>query len=281
MDFGAIRVVSSLLYTYKAIHAVSKKLPRINTIESPMPDVSLTYLDAFDNFIKLFVKEVLKVKKPLNYEKLIPKDYPFLRSAGPNGPISGLAVQPDCWLHACDFQRRPKDSPLKLWIEHLNHEHLIEGIMDVASEYEKLGPMPYTANAPRISRRLAQWNPLSYSLEDLINGTRDFTARRKDEVLSFGKLVFLREPAGKVRVIAIVDSLRQWALKPVHDLLYDFCKKFPGDASMSQDASTWEFAQKGNKEIFSYDLSSATDMIPKSLYLSAMKPILGWPACKL
>lgn len=36
-------------------------------------------------------------------------------------------------------------------------------------------------------------------------------------ILPLGRLVQLFEAAGKVRVIAIVDPITQWVLKPIHD----------------------------------------------------------------
>lgn len=54
---------------------------------------------------------------------------------------------------------------------------------------------------------------------------------------SLGRLSFKEEAAGKLRVFAIIDSLSQMILKPLHDSLFEICKAFPADSTFDQNAA--------------------------------------------
>lgn len=86
---------------------------------------------------------------------------------------------------------------------------------------------------------------------------------------SLGKLGFLPEPAGKIRVFAMVDSLTQMLLKPLHDAIFSILKEIPQDGTHDQMAPAFllikETSNRGLSEFFSYDLSAATDRFPISL----------------
>jgi hypothetical protein len=43
------------------------------------------------------------------------------------------------------------------------------------------------------------------------------------------------EAAGKIRVIAIVDPITQWVLKPLHDWLFSILANIPQDGTFNQD----------------------------------------------
>lgn len=83
---------------------------------------------------------------------------------------------------------------------------------------------------------------------------------------TLSKLHNLCEPAGKVRTIAIVDYWTNFVLKPLHDWMFDLLKCLPQDATFDQEGRVEEFASRGYKEVYSYDLKSATDLIPLALY---------------
>lgn len=80
-----------------------------------------------------------------------------------------------------------------------------------------------------------------------------------------GKLGFLPEPAGKIRVFAMVDSLTQMLLAPLHEAIFEMLKRIPQDGTFDQLAPAKLLASRGLKDIFSYDLSAATDRFPVSL----------------
>jgi hypothetical protein len=90
-----------------------------------------------------------------------------------------------------------------------------------------------------------------------------------------GRLHPIDEAAGKVRVVAICDYFTQVALKPIHDFLFSILRTIPSDATFDQDGKLEEFSKRGYTDCYSYDLKSATDLIPRQLYSSIMRPMLG------
>lgn len=92
----------------------------------------------------------------------------------------------------------------------------------------------------------------------------------------FGRLVKLMEAAGKIRVIAIVDPITQWVLKPIHDWLFSILANIPQDGTFNQDlpiAKLWK--QNRGKYIGSCDMTAATDRLPVILQAHLLSHILG------
>lgn len=80
-----------------------------------------------------------------------------------------------------------------------------------------------------------------------------------------GKLSIVEEP-GKLRVVAMVDSITQWVLYPLHRALFKILEVIPQDGTFDQLAPVNKMMvamrERGAKNVWSYDLSSATDRIP-------------------
>lgn len=282
-DTNFIRIVISLLFSYRAYHVPMKPLPRIDSILATVSERASSsdfIYSVFRRYVKIWMNRFLAVKKVWSTEDVIPASYPYLTSSGPNSPISGMGLAADAYLHACDFSTNT-ESPVRKWLATLGMDHFVEMIQDAAMEFSKGLSTGINITVPKVSPKLLRNNPLKYGEEDLLNGTRSFWPNSVEQGLCFGKLHFLNEPAGKVRVIATADSIRQWLLKPIHDLIYDLLRKLPADGTFNQDRSVWDFALLGNKKIYSFDLSAATDMIPVHLYRVVMEPLLGEPLCSL
>jgi hypothetical protein len=79
---------------------------------------------------------------------------------------------------------------------------------------------------------------------------------------SIGKLGLKDEPAGKIRVFAMVDCFTQWAMKPLHDYLFAILRVIPQDGTFDQLAPISLLQAKGHRRFWSLDLSSATDRLP-------------------
>jgi hypothetical protein len=102
----------------------------------------------------------------------------------------------------------------------------------------------------------------------------------KENPSPVGKLSIKEEPAGKLRVFAMVDVWTQSILKPLHTFLFKFLGKLPNDGTMDQRASVERCFVKSSKtgQSFGYDLSAATDRLPISLQskiLDVLVPGLG------
>lgn len=90
-----------------------------------------------------------------------------------------------------------------------------------------------------------------------------------------GKLSFIPEPAGKIRVVAMVDSLTQMILRPLHDAVFEILRKIPQDGTFDQVAPAYRLAAKKFKALWSYDLSAATDRFPVCLQQALLSYLIG------
>lgn len=84
-----------------------------------------------------------------------------------------------------------------------------------------------------------------------------------------GKLSVKEEP-GKLRVFAMVDSLTQWLLYPLHRMIFDkVLRLIPQDGTFDQIAPVKRLIAilQGGRDhrVWSFDLSAATDRIPVML----------------
>jgi hypothetical protein len=117
----------------------------------------------------------------------------------------------------------------------------------------------------------------SYSGKKIFSNTLkmlDFTLRSD---ASAGRLACKIEPAGKVRVFAMVDILTQNILKPFHLILSKILKALPNDGTFDQEAMVNRAADKATlyKAAYCYDLSAATDRLPIIIQVSIVKSLLG------
>lgn len=94
-----------------------------------------------------------------------------------------------------------------------------------------------------------------------------------------GRLAALNEPAGKVRVIAMLDPFTQWLMYPLHSALFKLFKKIPMDGTMDQIAPLnrlMSMLQKSDqKNVYSFDLSAATDRLPVKIQALILDYMLG------
>jgi hypothetical protein len=90
-----------------------------------------------------------------------------------------------------------------------------------------------------------------------------------------GKLSVKPEAAGKLRIFAIGDWWTQTLLSPLHKAMEKVLSHFPQDATFDQEGKTKEFASRGYQKFWSFDLTSATDLIPQQVYIPVMAVLLG------
>lgn len=75
-----------------------------------------------------------------------------------------------------------------------------------------------------------------------------------------GRLGCSLEGSGKRRIFAIGNYINQRLLKAIHDWFSTLLRKLPTDGTFDQTAPLVRL--KGSREVFSYDLSAATDRWP-------------------
>jgi hypothetical protein len=127
---------------------------------------------------------------------------------------------------------------------------------------------------PNYKEFCASYNKRLLLTQDQPNLLMDFF----DQHVSLGRLGLKEEPAGKVRVFAIVDFLTQWLLKPLHKYLFSFLKRIPMDGTFNQLAPVLrliDLQKKKNLPLYSLDLSAATDRFPVDLQKEILNYIFG------
>lgn len=94
-----------------------------------------------------------------------------------------------------------------------------------------------------------------------------------------GRLALKEEAAGKVRVFALVDSVTQSALKPLHEWLFSILRQIPNDGTFDQMASVKRSQEKAQQSgmAYSFDLSAATDRLPAKLSASILENLTQVP----
>lgn len=88
-----------------------------------------------------------------------------------------------------------------------------------------------------------------------------------------GKLHAKEEPAGKVRLFAMVDAPTQWVLYPLHEFIMEQLREIPQDGTFDQTKPLG--ALIGSKCLYSYDLTAATDRLPIALQIRLLGVLLG------
>jgi hypothetical protein len=92
-----------------------------------------------------------------------------------------------------------------------------------------------------------------------------------------GKIATKVEPAGKVRVFAIVDYWSQCALKPLHDFVFGVLRSIPQDGTFDQERPVKSLLKRAPKgAVFhSLDLSAATDRCPVVIQEAVVAVMFG------
>jgi hypothetical protein len=64
---------------------------------------------------------------------------------------------------------------------------------------------------------------------------------------ALGKLGLKQEPAGKVRVFAMVDPWTQWLLAPLHKRVFSILRRIPQDGTFNQVKPVERLLESGRK----------------------------------
>jgi hypothetical protein len=108
-------------------------------------------------------------------------------------------------------------------------------------------------------------NQIGGVILDIAKGKGISDKKLTDKTKFLGKLGFKVEPAGKIRVFAMVDPFTQWALKPLHLWLFSILKKNHTIDATFNHTGPLSRVPVGKSSVYSYDLSAATDRLPVSL----------------
>lgn len=105
----------------------------------------------------------------------------------------------------------------------------------------------------------------------------DFPRLRKS-VSYLGKIGEKKEAAGKVRLFAMTDIWTQWALRPLHDQIFQILTLLRDqDGTFDQERPVKLLLRRFHKHTVyhCYDLSAATDRLPISIQVELLRPLIG------
>nr|QTW92172.1 RNA-dependent RNA polymerase [Colletotrichum higginsianum mitovirus 1] len=93
----------------------------------------------------------------------------------------------------------------------------------------------------------------------------------------FGQFSLKEEAAGKLRIFAIVDSITQNMLAPLHSFMFSVLRLIPNDGTFDQEASIRRSQEKSviAGKAYSFDLSAATDRLPVDLSVKILSKIFS------
>jgi hypothetical protein len=270
-NLNSIRVYSTVLQSYKTLKGIYKE-PDLSTIQAPRYEgfPSTEVYDKLDKFCSILGPDMGPIE-PIRHVpsseigfKVNPSAFPITLKAGPN---SSLAILSSYW------------DAIALWMKRFDASPLIPArdrdIINFMSYFENFAPDILTFIKKIVN------STHSVSLDDLssidLNAHPNKVKPLLDKVmkLKVSKLSLKYEAAGKIRVFAIVDYWTQEALRPLHEKIFSVLKSLPTDATFNQNKAVKEFSERYYRTVYSFDLKSATDLIPLQLYDVVLSPILG------
>ncbi|QDB74989.1 MAG: RNA-dependent RNA polymerase [Epicoccum nigrum mitovirus 1] len=95
--------------------------------------------------------------------------------------------------------------------------------------------------------------------------------------LGLSQFAIKEEAAGKLRLFALMDSITQSVMSPLHDYMFDLLRLIPNDGTFDQEASIVRSQEKAVSSgcAYSFDLTAATDRLPVVLTAFIFTTIVG------
>ena len=230
-----IRFWHSLFSLYRVLQIPGKF--KINTITDPFSGSEKFLNDLISLSLKTpWSKKILEISSKCN---LAPTTFHFSGKASPSNVNSSQGILSDIYLL-------------------LSHP---EGDIVFNNLLKYLETIGVVWNTKMFLSRL---NDAKEIIIRLPEGSLPF---KKSMVTPFGQFAIKKEAAGKIRVFALVDSITQSVMKPLHLGLFAILKQLPNDGTFDQDASVTRCAIKAQEagKAYSFDLSAATDRLPVGL----------------
>lgn len=206
--------------------------------------------------------------------RLVPKKFTLSMAASPSSKVSALGIltdiyllnkfRPDLWqemlyyLH--DVGTKPNDEILKL--------------MDTG--YNLINRLLAYEGKEITGKSGAQY--IQHDMLQLKNSLRIHGLNGEGgEGLS--QFAIKEEAAGKARLFALIDSITQSILAPLHDYLFKVLEAIPNDGTFNQDESVIRSMAKAQStgQAFSFDLTAATDRLPAALTAAILESLTGRP----
>lgn len=258
-DPKVIRFWSGLFNLYRIIKAPGQ--PKLETITGAFTG-SVSYLENLisginETKVASFFGRLPGFQLEIEDADLSPKEWVLSRSASPSNKVSALGVLTDIWY----LNKYSKD----LWQEILYYLHaaksevtpFVNELQDGYNLVSRLVDLPFEVIA-KSGKRLVQPDHVRTKMSIRQHGlTGDGTSQ----------FAVKEEAAGKIRLFALLDSVTQSTLAPLHKSMFDLLRKIPNDGTFNQELSIQRGMEKAVKagKAYSFDLTAATDRIPASL----------------
>lgn len=238
---GIMRFVASILNLYREIEFPG--VPKMNTIVdkcSGKLETVPSLVQLMSSFIPLFTKD----RSALDYME---GGFPlFLIWKAAPGMIKDVA------FGASNYSTHPHNV-LKSLLALFNNPKLWDSFIDIAVIINHKVILQLVDLATKLG--ILQRNPAYKG--------------------ALGKLHAKEEPAGKVRIFAMADCWTQWVLFPLHKFILSCLRYIPQDGTFDQTAPLERLLEKKPKELFSLDLTAATDRLPLSIQISLVTLLIG------
>lgn len=254
-DVRFIRFHLGLLNLYRVLEAPG--VLKIETITNPFSG-NQDYLDRLVDRIKsgkfLFF-DLLPGFDKISTMSLSPKSFVLSRSASPSNKMSAQGIitdvyllnknRPDLWQDILDYLYLTKPKVTRF-------VRMLQDAYELGLRLEK--PISFVG---KLSQRTFEVrSPLRFKDSILAHG--------EGPGLALSQFAVKHEAAGKIRLFALLDSITQSVLAPLHQAMFAILKSIPNDGTFNQEASIKRSQGKAINAncAFSFDLTAATDRLP-------------------
>lgn len=187
---------------------------------------------------------------------LSPKGFILSRSASPSNSMSAQGIitdviymnefRPDLWQDILDYLYLTKPH-LTRFVKLLQHAYeLGERLQSFKPEFTDSKGTKWT-----------MYDPLRTKASIRAHGIPEGTQ-------GLSQFAIKQEAAGKIRLFALLDSVTQSVLAPLHGAMFALLRLIPNDGTFDQEASIKRSMSKAlkAKKAWSFDLTAATDRLP-------------------
>jgi len=262
-DIKVIRFWTGLFNLYRVLKVPGElKLQTITTPFSGNQQALDSYIGSLkDNRNKLLFFDWIFDFNKVRSANLVPKDFVLSRSASPSNKMSAIGILTD--IHLLNTE-----AP-QLWQEVLYYLHGVG--TKVSSPFLKALQTGY-----ELGVRLKAYDGkimtgvetgLKFSQSDHLMMKDSLRAHGLNGGLGLSQFAIKEEAAGKIRLFALMDSVTQSVLAPLHQALFSLLRLIPNDGTFDQDESIRRSQFKAVEAgcAYSFDLTAATDRLPASL----------------
>jgi hypothetical protein len=253
-DVRFIRFHLGLLNLYRVLEAPG--VLKLETITSPFSG-NQSYLDLLVERIKsgkfLFF-DFLPGFDKISTMSLNPKSFVLSRSASPSNKMSAQGIITDVFL----LNRERPD----LWQDILDYLYLTK---PKVTRFVRMLQDAYEIGL-RLDKPVDFIGKISghHFTGSLMKFKSSITAHGMGSGRGLSQFAVKHEAAGKIRLFALLDSITQSVLAPLHQAMFAILRVIPNDGTFNQEDS---IKRSQNKAItancaFSFDLTAATDRLP-------------------